>query len=303
MAVESKTAVRFTLGKQSSLAPERARDEALTEGEQGDVEGIDPRVRLMYLANEGDLEGLRELLDSGMDVNFRDIDNRTALHVAACQGFSDVVEFLLKNGAEIDLEDRWGSTGIGALKLLFQTPVPTPVTASVSCLCLHNVDKIPADKIPATWGGGGCAAPPPPPILTWLLPCMPLADAIHYKNHDVIKLLEKHGAQHLMAPMHVNNAREVPEYEIDPKELDFTNSVDITKIQNLDQDWYGSATNICLGMSIMIPVIEFDILLNQREKGGGEEVRYENGGWKERGLACLGILCLHHFATAASSHD
>lgn len=110
MAVESKTAVRFTLGKQSSLAPERARDEALTEGEQGDVEGIDPRVRLMYLANEGDLEGLRELLDSGMDVNFRDIDNRTALHVAACQGFSDVVEFLLKNGAEIDLEDRWGST-------------------------------------------------------------------------------------------------------------------------------------------------------------------------------------------------
>lgn len=165
------------MGKQSSLAPERARDEALTEGEQGDVEGIDPRVRLMYLANEGDLEGLRELLDSGMDVNFRDIDNRTALHVAACQGFSDVVEFLLKNGAEIDLEDRWGST--------------------------------------------------------------PLADAIHYKNHDVIKLLEKHGAQHLMAPMHVNNAREVPEYEIDPKELDFTNSVDITKGTYRIASWRG----------------------------------------------------------------
>lgn len=33
-----------------------------------------------------------------------------------------------------------------------------------------------------------------------------------------------------MAPMHVTNAREVPEYEIDPKELDFTNSVDITKV-------------------------------------------------------------------------
>ena len=30
-------------------------------------------------------------------------------------------------------------------------------------------------------------------------------------------------------------------------------------------------------------------------------MRYENGGWKEKGLACLGILCLHHFATAASS--
>jgi hypothetical protein len=30
--------------------------------------------------------------------------------------------------------------------------------------------------------------------------------------------------------MHVQNAREVPEYEIDPSELDFTNSVCITKV-------------------------------------------------------------------------
>ncbi|KAL9992905.1 putative protein kinase TKL-Pl-5 family [Helianthus debilis subsp. tardiflorus] len=52
----------------------------------------------------------------------------------------------------------------------------------------------------------------------------PLADAIHYKNHDMIKLLEKHGAKPLMAPMHVKNAHEVPEYEIDAKELDFTDS-------------------------------------------------------------------------------
>lgn len=30
--------------------------------------------------------------------------------------------------------------------------------------------------------------------------------------------------------MHVNNAREVPEYEMDPSELDFSNSVQITKV-------------------------------------------------------------------------
>ena len=36
-----------------------------------------------------------------------------------------------------------------------------------------------------------------------------------------------------MAPMRVDNAREVPEYEIDPKELDFSNSVDITKVMFL----------------------------------------------------------------------
>lgn len=173
-------AVRFTLGKQSSLAPELGDDDnncesvSWEEEKEGEIDG---RVRLMYLANEGDLEGIKELLESGTDVNFRDIDDRTALHVAACQGYSDVVDFFIKNGAEIDPKDRWGST--------------------------------------------------------------PLADAIHYKNHDVIKLLEKHGAKPLMAPMHVKNARQVPEYEIDPKELDFTDSVEITKGTICIASWRG----------------------------------------------------------------
>lgn len=101
--------VRFLLGKQSSMAPDRQPEESAT-AEDGDE--IDPRVRLMYLANEGDLEGIRELLDSGIDVNFRDIDNRTALHVAACQGYSEIVDLLLRRGAEIDPKDRWGSTVI-----------------------------------------------------------------------------------------------------------------------------------------------------------------------------------------------
>ncbi|KAD4982483.1 hypothetical protein E3N88_19154 [Mikania micrantha] len=161
--MDTKPKVRFTLGKQSSLAPDRDLDSDLED----EVEAIDPRVRLMFFASEGDLEGIRKLLNSGTDVNFKDIDDRTALHVAACQGFSDVAELLLQGGAEVDPHDKWGST--------------------------------------------------------------PLADAIHYKNYDMVKLLEKHGAKHLMAPMHVNNSREIPEYEIDAKELDFTNSIDITK--------------------------------------------------------------------------
>lgn len=33
-----------------------------------------------------------------------------------------------------------------------------------------------------------------------------------------------------MAPMHVKNFREIPEYEIDPEELDFANIVEIKKV-------------------------------------------------------------------------
>ena len=96
-----KSPARFTLGKQSSLAPDR-------EGSAGGA----MRVRLMYMANEGDLEGIKELLDSGTNVNFKDIDGRTALHVAACQGLTDVVQLLLDRGADVDIADRWGSTVI-----------------------------------------------------------------------------------------------------------------------------------------------------------------------------------------------
>ncbi|TXG47742.1 hypothetical protein EZV62_027036 [Acer yangbiense] len=165
--METKGAVRLNLLRQSSLAPERELEEAELRRDEEGGEEIAPEVRLMYLANERDLEGIKELLDSGIDINFRDIDDRTAIHVAACQGFVDVVGLLIERGADIDPKDRWGST--------------------------------------------------------------PLADAIHYKHHDMIKFLEKHGAKPLMAPMHVDHAREVPEYEIDPYELDFSNSVDITK--------------------------------------------------------------------------
>ncbi|XP_058219375.1 integrin-linked protein kinase 1 isoform X2 [Rhododendron vialii] len=177
--MECNKAQQARFGRQSSLAPPERRENSRGFDDEVEVlpEGIDPRVRLMYLANEGDSEGIRELLDSGTDVNFKDVDGRTALHVAACQGRTDVVQLLLRRGADVNLEDRWGST--------------------------------------------------------------PFADAIFYKNHEVIKLLEEHGAKPPVAPMHVQNAREVPEYEIHPGELDFTKSVNITKGTFCSASWRG----------------------------------------------------------------
>ncbi|KAG6473025.1 integrin-linked protein kinase 1-like isoform X1 [Zingiber officinale] len=179
--MESVSTRRFTLGRQSSLAPpdreESLRSEFIDDPQDPSVLDFDSHIGLMYLASEGDLAGIREFLDAGGDVNFGDIDSRTALHVAACQGFAEVVDLLLQRGAKVDVRDRWGST--------------------------------------------------------------PLADAMHYKNQEVIQILEKHGARLPIVRVHTKIAQEVPEYEIDPSELDFTNSVFITKGTFLLATWRG----------------------------------------------------------------
>jgi len=104
---------RFKLGKQSSLAPERGGGEgggaSSAEGSSAQANGV-MSFQLMYLAHEGSVEGIRELLDGGADPNFRDSDGRTALHIAACEGHRDVVRILLSWKANIDARDRWGST-------------------------------------------------------------------------------------------------------------------------------------------------------------------------------------------------
>ncbi|KAL2931057.1 Integrin-linked protein kinase 1 [Bienertia sinuspersici] len=215
--MDSPAAVRFPLGRQSSYAAldKLANDDdihdnhhhhhhhhnhnddqrlpliELTDGSSDgglepdeEVHGDDDEieipasVKLMFAAHEGDLEGIKELVeDFDADVNYTDMDNRTPLHVAACQGYVEAVDLLIKMNAHVDPKDRWGST--------------------------------------------------------------PLADAIYYKNHEVVKLLEDHGAKPPMAPMHVKNARDVPEYEIDPQEIDFSNSANINKGTFLRASWRG----------------------------------------------------------------
>ena len=111
---------RSKMMRQSSLAPEGEENATATSTDGAEAEeAIDSRVGLMYLANEGDLEGIKELLNSGTDVNFQDIDKRTALHLAACQGSTDVVQLLLDHNAVVDAKDRWGSTVICCLLIFF----------------------------------------------------------------------------------------------------------------------------------------------------------------------------------------
>jgi ankyrin repeat protein len=57
-------------------------------------------------AREGDFEGVRHFYGEGADLETRDGEGRTAMHIAAERGFSRTIEFLAQVGANIDAQDR-----------------------------------------------------------------------------------------------------------------------------------------------------------------------------------------------------
>ena len=54
--------------------------------------------RLLTLAALGDVEELKTLLNSGVNVNASGYDSRTALHLAASEGKLEAVKFLVERG-------------------------------------------------------------------------------------------------------------------------------------------------------------------------------------------------------------
>lgn len=64
-------------------------------------------------ARRNDLNEITRLLasDQGL-VNAADYDGRTPLHVAAAEGRSEVIDFLLQKGADASLKDRFGCTAL-----------------------------------------------------------------------------------------------------------------------------------------------------------------------------------------------
>uniref|UniRef100_A0A3B4FXE0 glutaminase n=1 Tax=Pundamilia nyererei TaxID=303518 RepID=A0A3B4FXE0_9CICH len=78
-------------------------------------EGGDQRaksvINLLFSAYTGDVSALRRFALSSMDMEQRDYDSRTALHVAAAEGHIEVVRFLLEACKVNPVpRDRWGNT-------------------------------------------------------------------------------------------------------------------------------------------------------------------------------------------------
>lgn len=174
--------LRFSFGRQSSLDPHRR---SLVADDLTVPENLDSTMQLLFLACQGDVAGVADLLDQGVDVNSIDLDGRTALHIAACEGHVDVGKLLLSRKANIDARDRWGST---------------------AC-----------------------------------------ADAKYYGNIDIYTILKARGAKIpkiRKTPMTVSNPREVPEYELNPLELQVRKGDGISKGSYQVAKWNGTKVSV-----------------------------------------------------------
>ncbi|XP_062975907.1 glutaminase liver isoform, mitochondrial [Elgaria multicarinata webbii] len=80
-------------------------------------EGVEVRnktvVNLLFAAYSGDVSALRRFALSAMDMEQKDYDSRTALHVAAAEGHLEVVKFLVE-ACRVNpfVKDRWGNIAL-----------------------------------------------------------------------------------------------------------------------------------------------------------------------------------------------
>lgn len=65
--------------------------------------------KFISAASRGDLEELKKYI-AHVDINTTDYDGRSALHLAAESEHTEIIEYLVNNGADMNLKDRWGNT-------------------------------------------------------------------------------------------------------------------------------------------------------------------------------------------------
>jgi glutaminase len=85
-------------------------DSKMFHGERSQLEKGNV-VEILFAASNGDVSALRRCSLQGIDLNVKDYDSRTALHIAACEGHIELVKFLVERcRVDKDVKDRWGFT-------------------------------------------------------------------------------------------------------------------------------------------------------------------------------------------------
>ncbi len=71
-----------------------------------DSSSMNPACEMCFAAAGGDIEKVRILLDAKVPPDIKDYDDRTPMHLAACEGHLSIIKLLLKRGSQHSPRDR-----------------------------------------------------------------------------------------------------------------------------------------------------------------------------------------------------
>ncbi|RXI08062.1 hypothetical protein DVH24_014628 [Malus domestica] len=78
------------------------------------IVGFEGPYRLLYCSGKGDKAGVMRELEKGVEPNLADYNKRTALHLASCEGHTEI------KGADVNSTYRWGRTPLSDARSLSQ---------------------------------------------------------------------------------------------------------------------------------------------------------------------------------------
>ena len=82
-----------------------------------------PPASILDAAKYGDIEAAKQFLANGSNVNARNGQNRTPLHMAALIGYKEIVELLITNDADVNAKDNKGKTPMDAANVTNHTEI------------------------------------------------------------------------------------------------------------------------------------------------------------------------------------
>ena len=121
-------------------------------GETGAVQGDSPGYDIWGAAKNGDLEAIKQHLETGTDVDIKSPDGTSLLAWAALLGQTEVVDLLVDQGADLDAKNQDGSTPLHGAVLLGRTEAVKRLVEAGADTNVKNIyGGIPVDSITVDW--------------------------------------------------------------------------------------------------------------------------------------------------------
>lgn len=144
--------IKPTLKHYSRSVSPNTKGKALQKPKKRTGRDSSGRLKLQRVCEKGKYNEAKSLIENGADVNDQDYAGNSALHEASLNGFTDIVQLLIDNGAEIDMQsgpddldtpliDAASNGHISTVKLLLKSGADPRIENAHGQNALDSIDE------------------------------------------------------------------------------------------------------------------------------------------------------------------